>query len=41
MTEEESRPILQHLFSIMTRAELQCRVRWEKGSLALWDNRCA
>ncbi|KAM3576691.1 hypothetical protein VYU27_001493 [Nannochloropsis oceanica] len=40
MTDEESRPILQHLFEIMTRSELQCRVRYEKDTLVLWDNRC-
>lgn len=40
MTEEESRPILEHLFEIMTRAELQCRVRWERDTLVVWDNRC-
>ena len=39
ITEEESRPILQHVFKIMTRSELQCRVRWEKDTLVLWDNR--
>lgn len=40
MTEEESKPLLEHLFSLITRAELQCRVRWEPGSLTVWDNRC-
>lgn len=40
MTEEESKPILEHLFQVIARAELQCRVRWEKGSLCVWDNRC-
>lgn len=40
MTEAESKPILDHLFSLLTRAELQCRVRYERGSLVVWDNRC-
>lgn len=40
MTEAESKPILDHLFSLLTRAELQCRVRYEPGSLVVWDNRC-
>lgn len=40
MTREESAPLLEHLFSLLARAELQCRVRWEPGSLTVWDNRC-
>jgi taurine dioxygenase len=38
-TREES--VLQHLFTHQQRPEFTCRFRWEKGSLALWDNRCA
>jgi taurine dioxygenase len=41
MTEDESRPLLQHLFQHSVRAEHTCRFRWRPGSVALWDNRCA
>ncbi len=41
MTEEESRPLLQWLFSHQTRPEFTCRFTWRPGSLAFWDNRCA
>lgn len=41
MTEAESQPLLRFLFAHQSRSEFTCRFRWEVGSLALWDNRCA
>lgn len=40
MTEEESRPLLEYLYAHCARPEFTCRFRWEKGSIAFWDNRC-
>ncbi len=39
-TEDESRPLLEHLFAHQVRPEFTCRFRWAPGSLAFWDNRC-
>ena len=40
LTEEESRPLLDHLFRHQIKPEFTCRFHWEPGSLAFWDNRC-
>jgi taurine dioxygenase len=39
MTEDESRPLLDYLLNHGHRPEFTCRFRWEKGSIAFWDNR--
>lgn len=36
---EESRWLLAHLYKTAMDAEIQCRFRWQKGSIAFWDNR--
>jgi taurine dioxygenase len=41
MTDEESAPLLGFLFQHLTKPEFTCRFRWQAGSLAFWDNRCA
>jgi taurine dioxygenase len=41
MTEAESAPLLQYLFAHQQRPEFTCRFRWDVGSIAFWDNRCA
>ena len=40
-TEEESAPLLHHLFAHQVKPEFTCRFRWEPGSIAFWDNRAA
>ena len=39
-TESESKSLLEFLFQHQVRTEFTCRFRWEKNSLAFWDNRC-
>jgi taurine dioxygenase len=41
LSEEESWPLLEYLFQHQVRPDFTCRFRWEPGSLAFWDNRCA
>ena len=38
-TREESRPLLDYLYTLGTREEFQCRLEWKPGTVAIWDNR--
>jgi taurine dioxygenase len=40
MTEEDSAPLLRFLFGHQKKEMFTCRLRWQVGALALWDNRC-
>ena len=40
LTEAESKPILDYLYAHVTRDEFVCRFRWDRRSVAVWDNRC-
>lgn len=40
LPEAESRALLEHLYRQADVPEYQCRFRWQKNSVALWDN-CA
>ncbi len=39
LSAKESRWLLEHLYATASDVEVQCRFRWEKGSIAFWDNR--
>jgi taurine dioxygenase len=38
-TDEESRPLLQFLYQHAQRPDFTCRLQWQAGTLAFWDNR--
>jgi len=40
MTVEESAPLISFLAEHAVRPEFTCRLRWQPGTLAIWDNRC-
>lgn len=39
LSKEESRWLLDHLYKTAWDVEIQCRFRWQAGSVAFWDNR--
>ena len=38
--ESDSAPILSALYTRSTQGAHTCRIRWKKGTLVIWDNRC-
>lgn len=41
LSKAESDALLEMLFKHIETPEFQCRFRWQPGSVAFWDNRCA
>jgi taurine dioxygenase len=41
LSQAESDALLAFLFQHIETPKLSCRFRWEKNSIAFWDNRCA
>ena len=41
MTDEESAPLLDHLYRHATRPEFTFRYRWRADTFGIWDNRCS
>ena len=39
LTRSESDRLLAHLYATASNPEIQCRFRWQAGSIAFWDNR--
>ena len=38
-SEEDSRPLLDHLAQLPYRIQYQTRIRWQPDTLIVWDNR--
>jgi taurine dioxygenase len=40
LSDKESDALLRFLFDHIAQPQFQCRFRWQKNSMAFWDNRC-
>ncbi len=40
LTSEESDAVLALLYAHCAKPDFQCRLRWQPGTVAVWDNRC-
>jgi taurine dioxygenase len=40
MSLEESRPLLEYLWTHASQPEFTCRARWSQDDVGVWDNRC-
>ncbi len=40
MKPKESTALLRFLYGHLSQPEYTCRLRWERGTVAIWDNRC-
>ena len=41
LTSAEARPLLEFLIQHITQHHFTCRLRWDEGMVAMWDNRTA
>jgi alpha-ketoglutarate-dependent taurine dioxygenase len=41
MTQEEAAPLLQFLSEHASRPDFTCRLRWQKNTFVMWDNRAS
>jgi taurine dioxygenase len=41
LSRSESDALLAHLYAQASNPEIQCRFRWQPGSIAFWDNRAS
>ena len=40
MSDDVAQPLLQRLFKHSVNENFTCRLRWQPGTIAIWDNRC-
>ena len=40
LKEDESKALLSFLYGVIEKPEFCVRLKWESGTIAIWDNRC-